>query len=705
MSAVLRHGEPRASVRGGDVTHRCVVPLQSAQRHLCLLTDYQFVASRIRGLTPSARLLWLLAALAFFRVSSLAAAEPNLGQREEDAIRAALDRVAPSVVTIQTVGGTELADGALPEGGMATGLIVSPDGLMVSSAYTFARRPTAILVTIGDKKNVPAQLVATDRSRAITLLKVDLEPGAKLLVPEAAPPSAMLPGAWAIAVARTLDPQHPNVSVGIISAVERNWSKAIQTDAKISPANYGGPLIDIHGRVLGVLVPMSPMESGETAGAEWYDSGIGFAVPLADIFKMVPKLAAGQDLHPGLLGVALRDKELFAQPPVIAACRPGTPAYEAGLRRGDRIVAVAGRDVSNQAQMRHLVGPLYAGEKVRMTVERDKQRIDAQITLAEKLPPYKQAMLGALPTRMPDKMPGVVIRHVFADGAADKAGIRTGDRIEKIDGQAVKDLASAREILDMLAPRQKVEIVLQRQSKPLTISVALGGTTEAIPAELPPAVAASATKDKPAAAAVIDVKIPELSNNCFAYVPPQPNGTPPLGLLIALDLPGKFDKDQAAAAWKPYCDRTGTILLMPRPRDADRWQSDEVELLVRAAGQVVDKYEVDTGRIAAVGRQGGGVLALLTAFARLGMVHGVAAIDAALPPSASPPAVEPPNRLALLLAHPADGPVAASVSRQIPRLRELGYPVTELTLERVGGNLNGGQQQAVERWLDSLDRF
>ena len=89
-----------------------------------------------------------------------------------------------------------------------------------------------------------------------------------------------------MAVGRTLVgqvDQMPSVSVGIISALDRIWGKAIQTDAKVSPTNYGGPLIDLYGRVQGVLVPASPQAEGETAGFEWYDSGIGFAIPLEDI--------------------------------------------------------------------------------------------------------------------------------------------------------------------------------------------------------------------------------------------------------------------------------------------------------------------------------------------------------------------------------------------------------------------------------------
>ena len=93
----------------------------------------------------------------------------------------------------------------------------------------------------------------------------------------------MTVGQWTIAVGRTFNQKEPNISVGVLSATNRIWSTAIQTDAKISPANYGGPLIDSRGRVLGVLVPLSPQkQGGEIAGAEWYDSGIGFAVPLVD---------------------------------------------------------------------------------------------------------------------------------------------------------------------------------------------------------------------------------------------------------------------------------------------------------------------------------------------------------------------------------------------------------------------------------------
>src|SRR5207244_3622735 len=97
--------------------------------------------------------------------SSARAAERDLGQREEEAIQAAVERVAPSVVRIQTVGGSETVEGLLQGSGPSSGLVVSSDGYIISSAYNFARRPSAILVTLGKRSNLPARLVATDRSR------------------------------------------------------------------------------------------------------------------------------------------------------------------------------------------------------------------------------------------------------------------------------------------------------------------------------------------------------------------------------------------------------------------------------------------------------------------------------------------------------------------------------------------------------------
>ena len=95
----------------------------------------------------------------------------------------------------------------------------------------------------------------------LVLLKVESE--TPLPVPTAVPRGEMQVGQWTVAVGRALSSDEINLSVGILSAVDRIWGKAIQTDAKISPSNYGGPLVDLQGRVLGILVPLSPDAQNE----------------------------------------------------------------------------------------------------------------------------------------------------------------------------------------------------------------------------------------------------------------------------------------------------------------------------------------------------------------------------------------------------------------------------------------------------------
>ena len=128
-------------------------------------------------------------------------------------------------------------------------------------------------------------------------------------------------GRWR--VGRTLNPsieQPPSISAGIISAVGRIWGKAVQTDAKVSPEQLRRAAGGIDGRVMGVLVPASHQSEGDNAGVEWYDSGIGFAIPLEDINRVLPKLKAGTadkpvNLRGGLFGFPAA----AAQPVSVAA--------------------------------------------------------------------------------------------------------------------------------------------------------------------------------------------------------------------------------------------------------------------------------------------------------------------------------------------------------------------------------------------------
>jgi serine protease Do len=323
-------------------------------------------------------------------------AQEPLALREEAALKAAVQRVAPAVVRIETVGGLERVGRVLFGTGPTTGLIASPDGYIVSSAFNFAQKPASILVTLADGTRLPAKLVSTDFSRMLVLLKV--QPQQPLPIPEPAPEKETRIGQWSIAVGRTFEGPLPNASVGIVSAVRRVWGKAIQTDAKISPNNYGGPLVDLHGRVLGVLVPLSPQGTTAVAGMEWYDSGIGFAVPWEHIQRMLPRWKE-EDLHPGEMGVKYKKGNPFADPATIATCRVNSPAYKAGLRPGDTFVEIEGQSIVRQAQATEQEAPRYAGETIHVVVLRGEERLERDLTLVATLEPYAHPFLGFLPMR------------------------------------------------------------------------------------------------------------------------------------------------------------------------------------------------------------------------------------------------------------------------------------------------------------------
>jgi serine protease Do len=643
--------------------------------------------------------------------AAVLAADQPLAELEEQAIKAAVERVAPSVVRIETVGGLERAGEMLVGTGPTTGLVVDAEGYIVSSAFNFAQKPDSILVTLPSGKRQAAQLVATDRSRLLVLLKVEAEE--PLTPAQPAPQNEVRVGQWAISVGRTFEAERPNASVGVISAKGRIWGKALQTDAKISPNNYGGPLVDIRGRVLGVLVPMSPQETEEVAGVEWYDSGIGFAVPLETVLQNLPRLKEGQDLQTGLLGVSFKVNDLNAKVADIAVAAPTGPAYKAGFRKGDKIIEVAGQSVERHAQLKHAMGPLYAGETVRIVALRGDERIDREVTLAEKIEPYVTPFLGILPMRPVGKSAegepaGVTIRYVYPDSPAARAGLQTGDRVQTVGGIKVSDAVEMREQLQPLAPGESLAIEALRGDQTLLVNAVLTTLPEAVPGELPSAydsaALATAGGEKPATG-LVPIKLPEFANECLALVPDDFRADVPHGLVIWLHAPGGSKDDELVALWKPLCEKYDFILLAPKSGDPIRWQPTELGFVRRAADAVAKTYSIDPTRIAVHGHQAGATMAYLFGVTNVELVRAVAAVDAPLPRLSQFPQPDPVNRQAFYTTLATNSEQAALVEAGIERLRQLKYPVIVQEIGEQARYLTAEELEGLARWIDSLDRI
>ena len=149
------------------------------------------------------------------------------------------------------------------------------------------------------------------------LLKIEADK--PLPVPEIAPPGEMRVGQWTIAVGRTFEGNRPNMSVGILSARTASGARRSRPTPPSRRTTTAGRWWTSAAACSGVLVPLSPMETSEVAGVEWYDSGIGFAVPAQTVMEILPRLKQGEDLLPGRVGISIPAQSLYTGEPVIAA--------------------------------------------------------------------------------------------------------------------------------------------------------------------------------------------------------------------------------------------------------------------------------------------------------------------------------------------------------------------------------------------------
>ena len=362
------------------------------------------------GIVTAIFLLLVFASSVFSQTTAPADDDPLRTYRlQQQVFRHAAERIAPCVVTIETIGGTqpqaapanplapprgpgeppdrpgggppgrpqrprprvEPGPGFIIADGPTTGLIWSTDGLILTSAFNFVRDPSVITVVLPDGRHFVGQLLARDEVRRLAMLKIE---ATHLPVPQwVTSPADIQVGQWALALGRGFGGDQPSVSAGIISGLNRKGGVAIQTDAKLSPANFGGPLIDLDGRVIGMNVPMG-MGNSAMAGVDWYDSGIGFAVPFAQAGKSAESLALGHNLRRGLMGVQLdpRSKDGVR----IGNMADRSPAARAGLAAGDVIVALDGKPTPDYTELQRLLSARLAGEKVVLRIKRGKDQKD-----------------------------------------------------------------------------------------------------------------------------------------------------------------------------------------------------------------------------------------------------------------------------------------------------------------------------------------
>ncbi len=322
---------------------------------------------------------------------------------EEQRVIAAFERVNDAVVCITA----KQHFGAC----IGSGFIVDPQGYIVTNNHV-ATAVEDLLVTLADETTLPAELVGTDPGSDLAVLKIDPPPEG-LTVVELGDSSTLRVGQRAIAIGNPFGLEH-TVTVGIISSLGRilprddgsgfQLAQIIQTDAAINPGNSGGPLLDSHGRVIGVNTAIRS-ESG-------INSGVGFAVPVDIVKRVVPDLItygryrhtwigievpAGGNITPEM--VEAMDLPV-SKGVLVARVVPGGPADKAGLRGGNREVLIAGvpmraggdiiiaiddRPVRRfEDLVNYLALQTRVGDAVTLTIIRDGRQRQVRVVLEER---------------------------------------------------------------------------------------------------------------------------------------------------------------------------------------------------------------------------------------------------------------------------------------------------------------------------------
>ena len=634
-------------------------------------------------------------------------AQSSLDFGDEAVVKAAVRSVSDSVVQIETIGNP--ADTASPAPlGPRTGFFIQADGYILTSSSNIGTDPTAIFVTTASGQRLVAEIIARNESRHVTLLKIDTQSNGEL--PISLERSELRVGQTVIAIGKVYSPAQPNISLGILSATHRIWGKAIQTDAKISALHFGGPLIDLQGRIVGILVPMSPSESSATL-PDWDDSGVGFAIPLSGL--RLHDMIAGQNVVAGKLGISFKEEQGMASLAIVAALSGNSPALIAGIQAGDRIVKFNQQSIQRLVQLKNWLGPLYAGDEIALTVDREGTLVDVSIQLVDRIQPYVHAMLGILPANNELQSESGIEIAVALPGPAKEAGMLAGDRIIAIDDHPITNLQSLLEQLVHFQVGDSVAIDFERAGEEIQISLELDRlSAESLPPmeehNSGPPSSSDATWD------IVELSVPEHPNRCFAYRPLLPPGQA-MKLLVWIEPAGPPLTRQGETedewnhlirshfeSWKPWCDRHGVMVMLPQSHDAQSWRSSEIEYLAKVTQQAITSNTINSRAIAIGGNESGGTMASLVAFTSRSVFQGLILMNATFSKRIGTVQSDAIHRLSLLLI---DNEKSPTLSVRLENLRSTtslqGFPVFLQT----GTQSPNEPYHLIMNWIRGLPRL
>jgi Do/DeqQ family serine protease len=283
----------------------------------------------------------------------------------------------------------------IPRGGSGSGVIISPDGYIVTNNHV-VDGASKIKVVLNDKREYSAELIGKDRNTDLALLKIEEK---NLPFALQGNSDEVKVGQWVLAVGNPFN-LTSTVTAGIVSAKGRGLNLLrdprnpetqyaieafIQTDAAVNPGNSGGALVAADGKLIGINAAIAS-ETGQYAG-------YSFAIPVNLMKKVIDDLLKYGEVQRGLLGVQIQDvtSELADKEGLkevkgvfIAKVNEKSAADDAGIKDKDVIVSVDGENVNTSNELQEKVGKRSPGEKVKVGILRNNKALEFEVTLKNK---------------------------------------------------------------------------------------------------------------------------------------------------------------------------------------------------------------------------------------------------------------------------------------------------------------------------------
>ncbi len=374
----------------------------------------------------------------------------------------------------------------VPQHGLGSGFIVSPDGVILTNAHVIADA-SEVTVKLTDKREFQAKVVGSDKQTDVAVLKIDAHdlPAVKL-----GSGAGSKVGEWVLAIGSPYGFDN-TVTSGIISAKSRSlpdegYVPFIQTDVAVNPGNSGGPLFNMNGEVIGI----NSQIYSHTGGYQ----GLSFAIPIELAVKVKDQLQQFGKVSRGRLGVTIQEvnqqlADSFGlknpQGALVSSVEESSPAAKAGIKSGDVILKFNGKEISRSSDLAAQVADMKPGSKATLEVWRNGSTKSLDVTVGEMKdlkvasagkPDQEHGRLGvAVRPLTPEERQqvgakGIVVEGV--EGPAARAGIQAGDVLLSVNGTPIQ---SAEELRGVVAKAGKtVALLVQRADAKIFVPVDLG---------------------------------------------------------------------------------------------------------------------------------------------------------------------------------------------------------------------------------------